>query len=227
MHIDCGHRQKPIGFQRRHIYWPGGHIGFFGFRTLTLVWLWLSTPRAQYLYIWVEAYWFSATSISKWPPGGILDFSVTGLCKLHVFQSVTRIFALKFQFQILCACCLLAMGRSLLIFSNVTFKMAAWWPCWILRFPDSKFGLALIWSPKFSNLCVWIVAYPFSAMWLSKWPPGGHIRLFGLQILTLVRLGTSDLNVSEILSVCMAINFSDVTFKMAAWQLYWIFWFLD
>ena len=25
---------------------------------------------AQYLYIWVGAYWFSATSLSKWPPGG-------------------------------------------------------------------------------------------------------------------------------------------------------------
>ena len=24
---------------------PGGHIGFFGFQTLTLVWLWLSTPN--------------------------------------------------------------------------------------------------------------------------------------------------------------------------------------
>ena len=24
---------------------PGGHIGFFGFQTLTLVWLWISTPN--------------------------------------------------------------------------------------------------------------------------------------------------------------------------------------
>ena len=28
------------------------------------------------------------------------------------------------------------MGRSLFIFSNVTFKMAAWQPYWIFRFPD-------------------------------------------------------------------------------------------
>ena len=34
------------------------------------------------------------------------------------------------------------MERSLLIFSNVTFKMAAWWPYWIFQFPDSwlQFG---------------------------------------------------------------------------------------
>ena len=30
----------------------------------------------------------------------------------------------------------LYMGRSLLIFSDVTFKMAAWWPYWIFWFPD-------------------------------------------------------------------------------------------
>ena len=29
---------------------------------------------AQYLCIWVEAYWFSATSFSKWPPGGHIRF---------------------------------------------------------------------------------------------------------------------------------------------------------
>ena len=28
----------------------------------------------QYLYIWVGAYWFSATSLSKWPPGGHIGF---------------------------------------------------------------------------------------------------------------------------------------------------------
>ena len=52
---------------------PGGHIGFFGFRTLTLLWLWISTSN------------FSGTI-------------------------------------------LMYMGRCLLIFSNVIFKMAAWRP---------------------------------------------------------------------------------------------------
>ena len=67
---------------------PGGHIGFCAFRTLTLVWLWLSTPNFSsevtfkmvawrpYCFfgfqtnlslacIWVRAYWFSVTSFSK------------------------------------------------------------------------------------------------------------------------------------------------------------------
>ena len=33
------------------------------------------------------------------------------------------------------------MARSLLIFSNVIFKMAAWWPYWIFLFLDSVGGM--------------------------------------------------------------------------------------
>ena len=66
---------------------PGSHIGCFGFRPLTLVWLWISTPN------------LSGT--------------------IHVYT-----------------------GRSLLIFSDVPFKMAAWRPYWIFRF-RTNFSLAL------------------------------------------------------------------------------------
>ena len=38
---------------------------------------------------------------------------------------------------------MVVIGKSLLIFSEVTFKMAAWWPYWIFWFPDSNFSLAL------------------------------------------------------------------------------------
>ena len=38
---------------------------------------------------------------------------------------------------------MVVIGRSLLIFSDVTFKMAAWWPYWNFWFPDSNFSLAL------------------------------------------------------------------------------------
>ena len=38
---------------------------------------------------------------------------------------------------------MVAISRSLLIFSDVTFKMAAWRPYWIFWFPDSNFTLAL------------------------------------------------------------------------------------
>ena len=56
---------------------PGSHIGIFGFWTLALVWLWISTANLSgtiLIYIWVGAYWFSATSLSKWPPGGHIGF---------------------------------------------------------------------------------------------------------------------------------------------------------
>ena len=36
-----------------------------------------------------------------------------------------------------------AIGRSLLIFSDATYKMAVWWPYWIFRFLESNFSLAL------------------------------------------------------------------------------------
>ena len=38
---------------------------------------------------------------------------------------------------------MVVIGKSLLIFSEVTFKIAAWWPYWIFWFPDSNFSLAL------------------------------------------------------------------------------------
>ena len=57
---------------------PGSHIGIFSFRTLTLVWLWISAANLSgtiLIYIGtVGAYWFSATSLSKWLPGGHIGF---------------------------------------------------------------------------------------------------------------------------------------------------------
>ena len=38
---------------------------------------------------------------------------------------------------------MVVIGKSLLIFSKVKFKMAAWWPYWIFWFLDSNFSLAL------------------------------------------------------------------------------------
>ena len=93
---------------------PGGHIGFFGFRTLTLVCFeyQLQTLVAQYLCIWVEAYWFSAVLISKWPPGSHIGF--------FGFQTLTFIclwiWTRNFNGSIL-----VYMSRSLLIFSYLIF----------------------------------------------------------------------------------------------------------
>ena len=87
-HVDGGHRQKPIDFQRYHYknVRLAAILEFWGFQTLTLVWLWISTSN------------FSGTI-------------------------------------------LMYMSRSLLIFSNVIFKMAAWWPYWIFLFLDSVGGM--------------------------------------------------------------------------------------
>ena len=105
---------------------PGSHIGFFGFRTLTLVWLWISSPNLS---------------------GTILVY----------------------------------MGRSLLIFSDVTFKMASWWPYWIFWFSyELKFGFEYQLQTSVAKyLCIWVRAYWFSVTSFSKWLPGGHIRFFG------------------------------------------------
>ena len=88
---------------------PGGHIGYLGFRTLTLVWLWISTPN------------FSGTMLMYMV--AILDFSVSGR---HGFGSVTQIcFGISVS-NFMCMF-LVAVGRSLMIVSYVAFKMAALW----------------------------------------------------------------------------------------------------
>ena len=64
------------------------------------------------------------------------------VCRLHGFRSISQV---CFGISISNFICMLmvAIGRSLLIFSDVTFKMAAWRPYWIFWFPDSNFTLAL------------------------------------------------------------------------------------
>ena len=64
------------------------------------------------------------------------------VCRRHGFRSISQV---CFGISISNFICMLmvAIGRSLLIFSDVTFKMAAWGPYWIFWFPDSNFTLAL------------------------------------------------------------------------------------
>ena len=78
--------------------------------------------------------------------GGILDSPCPSVrpsvCRRHGFRSISQV---CFGISISNFICMLmvAIGRSLLIFSDVTFKMAAWRPYWIFWFPDSNFTLAL------------------------------------------------------------------------------------
>ena len=63
-------------------------------------------------------------------------------CRRHGFRSISQV---CFGISISNFICMLmvAIGRSLLIFSDDTYKMAAWRPYWIFWFPDSNFTLAL------------------------------------------------------------------------------------
>ena len=127
---------------------------------------------AQYLCICVGAYWFSATLISKWPPGshiGIFGFPTLTLVWLWISTAN------------LSGTILIYMGRSLLIFSDVTIKMAAWRPYWIFWFPDQLyFGFEYQLQTSVAKyLGIWVRAYWFSVTSFSKWLPGGHIRFFG------------------------------------------------
>ena len=81
--------------------------------------------------------------------GGYTGFTLSvcpsvrlSVCRRHGFRSISQV---CFGISISNFICMLmvAIGRSLLIFSDVAFKMAAWRPYWIFLFPDSNFSLAL------------------------------------------------------------------------------------
>ena len=155
------------------------------------------------------------------------------VCRRHGFRSISQV---CFGISISNFICMLmvAIGRSLLIFSDVTFKMAAWRPYWIFWFPDSNFTLALNINFKLQRHNTYVYGLePFDFIIttsFSKWPPGGHIGFFGFQTLTLVWLWISTPNLSGTIIMYMYRSlwiFSNVNFKMAARQPYWIFWFPD
>ena len=86
---------------------------------------WPNTFIDPILCLWVGAYWFSVTSLSKCLVA-ILDFFVSGLCRRHGFGSVTQV---CFGISVSNFMCMyfVAVGRSLTIFSYVAFKMDALW----------------------------------------------------------------------------------------------------
>ena len=60
---------------------------------------------AQYLCIWVRAYWFSVTSFSKWLPGGhIRFFGFWTAWFRQCNSSLLSNFSFKFHVHILCGC---------------------------------------------------------------------------------------------------------------------------
>ena len=81
--------------------------------------------------------------------GGYTGFTLSvrlsvcpSVCRRHGFRSISQVCVGISISNFICML-MVAIGRSLLIFSVVTFKMAAWRPYWIFWFPDSNFSLAL------------------------------------------------------------------------------------
>ena len=77
-----------------------------------------------------------------------------------------------------------AMGNTLLIFNDVTFKMA-------------------VQTSVVNYSCKWKEANSFSAMSLSKCPPGSHIEFYSFWILTSTWLWKSNPNFRSTLPVCI------------------------
>ena len=103
----------------------------------------------------------------------ILDFSVFGLLTSVWLWISSPNFS---------STLLVCMVRRRLIFRDVTFKMDAWRPYWIFGFEYQ------IWTSVAHYLRAWIKNNWFSAVLLSKWPPGGDIGFFCFCTLTLVWL---------------------------------------
>ena len=91
---------------------------------------------------WLIFEWFLYPRPTKLE-GGYTGFTLSvclsvrpSVCRRHGFRSISPV---CFGISISNFICMLmvAIGRSLLIFSDVTFKMAAWRPYWIFWFPDS------------------------------------------------------------------------------------------
>ena len=184
------------------------------------------------VWLWAEAYLFSVMSLSKWPPGGhIRFFSFRTLTLVWLWMSSPNFIDTS----------LVCMGRSLLIFSDITFKMAAWQP-YLIFFVSGLFSWHGFWSVTLDcfgfqfhisySCCLWswTKAFWFKFASLSKWPPGGHIGFFSFWILTVVCHWISSPNFSSKLHVLMErslLIFRNVTFKMYARRPYWIFQFPD
>ena len=135
-----------------------------GFPWMKMYEFWLKFHRSLFLGVQLTIFqhWFrwwlgadQATSHYYTPAqrswrGGILDSPCPSVCpsvrpsvcRRHGFRSISQV---CFGISISNFICMLmmAIGRSLLIFSDVTFKMAAWRPYWIFLFPDSNFTSAL------------------------------------------------------------------------------------
>ena len=126
---------------------------------------WMNLQRTyckDLTYLWIQSYVFKISSIrdycywfslyprpTKLEGGGYTGFTLSvrpsvrpSVCRRHGFRSISQVSCGISISNFICIL-MVAIGRSLLIFSDVTFKIAAWRPYWIFWFPDSNFTLAL------------------------------------------------------------------------------------
>ena len=104
----------------------------------------------------VYGYWFLYPRPTKLE-GGYTGFTLSvcpsvrpSVCRRHGFRSISQVCSGISISNFICML-MVAIGRSLLIFSDVTFKMAAWRPYCIFWFPDSNFTLVWISTSNFSS----------------------------------------------------------------------------
>ena len=64
------------------------------------------------------------------------------VCRWHGFRSISQV-CFRISISNFIGMLMVAIGRSLFIFSNFNVKMAAWWPYCLFLFPDSNFTFAL------------------------------------------------------------------------------------
>ena len=100
---------------------------------------------AQYLCIYVGAYWFSATSLSKWPPGG--HFGFLG------FQTKLR-FGFEYQLQTSVTKYLCIWVRAYWFSVTSFFK---WQPGVHIRF----FGFWMAWFRQDNSSLLWNFSFQF------------------------------------------------------------------
>ena len=102
--------------------------------------IWSCNHNKAYQCNYTPAQW--SWSILDSPCPSVCPSVRPSVCRRHGFRSISQV---CFGISISNFICMLmvAIGRSLLIFSDVTFKMAAWRPYWIFCFPDSNFTSAL------------------------------------------------------------------------------------
>ena len=109
-----------VALQKRYLkhVLVGGRGGKFSPRALVR-----EIPLGPSSQPWIDFQWQAS---SKWLSGSHIGFFVCRLCRWHGFWSITQV---CFGISVSNFVCMwvVAVGRYILFFTNVTFKMAAWW----------------------------------------------------------------------------------------------------